>query len=358
VSIRAGVLYGTGTAGGNGNGTVYQAMKSGNNWFTLPISYLPNGGSGGHESSVVFGPDGHPYGTTVSGGQSGAGLVYDLIVPITICKTVSCFWKENDVYLFGPPPDGNYPGNGDLVWDQDGNIYGTTLQGGANGRGTVFELTYSGNSWTERVIYSFSGAPDGFLPDSGLFIDKNGNLFGTTISGGADNLGTVYELTYDSKLGWTEKFRYSFQNGTDGSVPFGGLVSDSAGNLYGASSDGGINGGGTIFELSPSGNSWTFTTIYSLSGAPGQDCGPAADLTFDDKGNLYGATYCDGAYSAGNVFRLTPGNSWTYTSLYDFTGGADGKFPISNVSIDGSGNLYGTTSAGGSGFGVIWMIAP
>jgi len=356
VTIRAGILYGTSSVGGAGDGTVYQTWKSGTDWFTLPISYFSSGGSD-PISRVVFGPDRHLYGTTQNGGPKQAGVVYDLTVPATICKTASCFWNENVVYEFRVPPDGNYPGNGDLVWDQAGNIYGTTLYGGVNNAGTVFELTPSGNNWTESVIYSFSG-PDGYLPGSTIFVDKNGNLFGTTIYGGANGLGTIFELQYDSQLGWTEKFLYSFQNGTDGSAPLSGLVSDSAGNLYGATIDGGINGGGTVFELSPSGNSWTFNTIYSLSGTPGPGCGPL-DLTFDDKGNLYGATYCDGAYNAGNVFKLTPsGNFWAYTSLYDFTGGADGKFPISNVSIDGSGNLYGTASAGGSGFGVIWMIVP
>lgn len=355
VTVRGSVLYGTSTVGGNGNGTVYEAMKSGNAWFTLPISYFSKGGSF-PLSRVVFGPDGHPYGTTQNGGPNGAGLVYDLIVPISICRTVSCLWTENILYEFEPPPDGNFPGNGDLVWNQNGNIYGTTLFGGASGAGTVFELTHSGNDWTENVIYSFSG-PDGSSPDSTIFVEKNGNLFGTTTNGGANNLGAVYELKYDPQLGWTENFLYSFQNGTDGRSPYSGLVSDSAGNLYGATGDGGINGGGTIFQLSPSGNGWTFKTIYPLAGTRGQLCGPS-DLTIDNVGNLYGATYCDGAYSAGNVFKLTKSeNSWTYNSLYDFTGGADGKFPISNVSIDEHQNLYGTASAGGSGYGVIWMIA-
>ena len=149
-----------------------------------------------------------------------------------------------------------------------------------------------------------------------------------------------------------------------------GLILDQAGNLYGASTDSGPGGGGTIFELSPSGGGWTYTMLYSFTGSRDYRCpnpnnqyagpGPWASLAMDGAGNLYGTTLCDGANKLGSVFRLTPSDGgWTYTSLHDFTGGDDGAYPLSNVIMDPTGNLYGTASAGGSkGHGVVWEIAP
>ncbi len=133
---------------------------------------------------------------------------------------------------------------------------------------------------------------------------------------------------------------------------------DASGNLYGATDSGGSGGGGVVYELSPSGNAWTFTVLYSLAGT--STCGPAAALTMDAAGSLYGTTLCDGANKFGNVFKLTnTGNGWTYTSLHDFSGANDGLNPVSNVTIDADGNLYGTT--GGDGYihvGTVWMIKP
>ncbi|MGC2111980.1 MAG: choice-of-anchor tandem repeat GloVer-containing protein [Candidatus Korobacteraceae bacterium] len=153
---------------------------------------------------------------------------------------------------------------------------------------------------------------------------------------------------------------FSFRNGNDGSYPYAGLIFDpSKTHLYGANSNGGTGGGGTIFELTPGANcSWTLETLYSFTG--GHQCGPWSILMMDSSGNLLGTTKCDGANGFGNVFKLTnTGSGWTYTSLHDFTGQSDGGYPISNVSIDGSGNLYGTASTGGSqGVGVVWEITP
>ena len=188
--------------------------------------------------------------------------------------------------------------------------------------GTVYELTPSGNGYTESVLYSFSG-PDGASPYAGLVFDNKGNLFGTTYRGGSNDAGTVFELTYVPGVGWTEHVLYNFQNASDGEYPFGGLIFDSAGNLYGTTIDGGSGGGGTVFELSPSGDTWTFKLLYSFSGQG--DCGPGATLTMDGAGNLYGTTYCDGIYNNGSVFKLSnTQNGWVYTSLHDFTGGTDG----------------------------------
>jgi uncharacterized repeat protein (TIGR03803 family) len=354
VTVRAGMIYGTTCCGGNGNhGTVYQITRVGANWVAMPISLFSNGGFN-PIARVVFGPDGHPYGTT-SDSPAGPGRVFDLIVPLTICKTANCFWKENVLYEFRGGSDGAYPGYGDLVWDQQGNIYGTTTAGGGSNFGTVYELTPAGNSYSESVLYSFSGA-DGETPLGGAIVDTSGNVLGTTLSGGANGAGTIFKLTKQGSE-WFESTLYSLQGAVDGSGPYAGLVLDSLGNLYGTTSSGGTGHGGTVFELIRSGDSYTFKVLYSFPSASG--CGPFASLTLDGAGSLYDTTRCGGANNLGAVFELTnTGNGWTYTSLHDFTGN-DGAYPISNVAIDANGNLYGTASTGGSqNLGVVWMIAP
>jgi uncharacterized repeat protein (TIGR03803 family) len=241
-------------------------------------------------------------------------------------------------------------------------MYGTT-PGGGSGSGVVYKMTKSGSGWTEQPMYTFSG-PDGAQPFAGVIFDNAGNLYGTTAQGGAYGYGTVYELSPTGN-GWTEKVLYSFQGGSDGSTLIGGLIFDQSGNLYGVNDNGGSGGGGTAFELTPNGDgSWTYHLLYSFSG--GSQCGPRATLDLDDAGTLYGTTFCDGANNFGSIFKLTPASPyWTYTSLYDFTGGADGSKPISNVVFDTAGNLYGTASSGGnmtnctnSGCGVVWQITP
>ena len=183
--------------------------------------------------------------------------------------------------------------------------------------------------------------------------------FGVTRSGGPQNYGTVFELKYVTGVGWQEIPVYNFTGSTDGSDP-SGVTFDGSGNLYGVTRNGGSGGGGTIFELSPSGNSWTYKLLHSFVGPPG--CGPARPLTFDGTGNFYGTTICDGDYTVGNIFKLSnTGNGWVYSSLHDFDGlkALLGAFPESNVTIDTDGTLYGTANAGGSNNnGVVWMIKP
>jgi uncharacterized repeat protein (TIGR03803 family) len=368
VTIRAGVLYGTTLCAqypnNCGAGTVYQVSRVGSVWAHTAISLLSVAAEN-PQARVVFGPDNLLYGTAALGGPHSAGGVFTLMPVATICKTANCFWPENVLHQFTGSPDGDIPGNGDLVWDPMGNIYGTTEFGGTSDLGTVFQMTKSGNGWNEMPVYSFTG-PDGLGPVGGVILDSDGNLFGTTAEGGLYGDGTVFELTYVDGIGWTETVLYSFQNQSDGWFPYAGLVKDSAGNLYGTTSDGGNEGGGTVFELSPMGNSWAFTLLYSFSGQQGHMCGPQASLTIDDSGNLYGTTMCDGTNSLGNVFKLTnTQNGWEYSSLYDFTDGPDGAEPFSNVTIDTDGTLYGTATIGGNsscnppyGCGTVWMIKP
>ncbi len=320
---------------------------------------------GATELRVVFGLDGALYGTTLYAG-AGYGTVFKLQPPPTACKAALCLWTKTELYQFEGDPDGAFPGYGDLTFYQ-GNIYGTTYNGGYSIGlgGTVYEMTPSGNDWTESVLYRFAGTPDGQLPANAVIFDSAGNLYSTTEEGGADGYGTVFEL-YPSGSGWSEKVLYSFQGGNDGSLPLAGLVFDQLGDLYGAATDGGTGGGGTVFKLTPSGGSWTYSLIFSFTGTTGGNCsrpsypGPWGTLAIDGAGNLYGTTCSDGAYGYGNVFELSPsGGGWTYKDLYDFTGGSDGANPISNVLLHSNGKLYGTTYAGGTQkVGVVWEITP
>jgi uncharacterized repeat protein (TIGR03803 family) len=157
-----------------------------------------------------------------------------------------------------------------------------------------------------------------------------------------------------SGSGWTQQVLYSFLNQSDGRSPYGGVVFDHAGNLYGSAANNGQNFGGTIFQLSPGNGGWTFNLLYSLSGR----MGPEASLTVDAAGNLYGTTYADGMHNDGSVFELSPSNGgWVYTGLHDFTGGNDGQGPASSVVLDANGNIFGTAYGGISFGGVVFEIA-
>jgi uncharacterized repeat protein (TIGR03803 family) len=321
-----------------------------------------NGGGGRFpQARPVLAPGGALYGTTLYGGQGlctefGCGVVYSLRPQQTPCRSVSCPWTNSLVYSFSGE-DGNQPGFVAPAFDSVGNLYGTTTAGGASFVGNVFQLTRSNGGWTATNIHDFSGPPDGEIPYSGVTLDAQGNVYGTTWMGGANNWGAVYRLT-SSGSGWTETILYSFQGGSDGGEPVGGLVFDQSGNLYGTTQSAGSGGGGTVFELSPSGGGWTLGVLYSFTGKNGG--GPLDTLAMDAAGTLYGTTYIDGTYGYGSVFKLTHHNgSWSYTDLHDFTNGEDGGNPIGGASLDANGNLYGTASGGGTaGVGVVWQITP
>ena len=360
-----GNLYGTASSGGNGYGTLYRLKRSGANWVVQPLYSFSLTDGSFPEARVIFGPGGILYGTTTYGGTANQGTVFSLRPPVSACKTALCPWAETVLYGFSGGTDGASPGYGDVLFDQAGNLYGTTSAGGlltcySGGCGTVYELTPSGGGWTESVLYSFGtgGSTDGVFPSNGMIFDSAGNLYSTTFGGGSlgvGGLGTVFQLA-PSESGWTENILYDFP-GSAGN-PSGGLIFDQQGNLYGVTTTGGSGGGGTVFELTLSSGTWSLTTLYSFTGSP--ECGPYGTLTMDAAGNLYGTTYCAGANGAGNVFKLTSTDgSWTYSSLHDFTGGSDGGYPTSNVILDASNNLYGTAVLGGSeGKGVVWEIMP
>ncbi len=340
-----GNLYGTTYTGGSyGSGSVYRLSPSGSSWKYSSLYSFKAGtdGVGPAFGSLVIGGDRALFGTTEGGGYFGTTFA--------ICN---CPRREVVLHRFGVGTDGAQPIGG-VVLDSAGNIYGTTSLGGAYGDGTVFEQKRSGNSWSESVLYSFTGGNDGTNPPAGVTIDAHGNLYGTTSLGGANGEGVVYELTR-SNSGWTETVLYTFEGSNDGQNPVGGVILDKAGNLYGTTFDGGINGGGTVYELSPSSTGWTFSTLYSFSGGYG---GPYNKLTLDDQGNIYGFTNADGVYGLGSVFKLAPANgSWTFTDLHDFSGGDDGAAPYGSLAVDSNGDIFGTTNEGGTqNQGVIFEI--
>jgi hypothetical protein len=253
-----------------------------------------------------------------------------------------------------------------------GMLFGTTLEGGANNMGSVFQMAppnNPGGPWKERVLYSFgSFAGDGTFPNAGL-LPAHPGFYGVTPSGGAHGRGIAFLVTPPGGGGggWSETILYSFNAGGDAAFPSGELVPDDAGNLYGPALQGGTNDLGAIYQLSPpvnQGDPWTETVIFSFDGSDGTL--PFGPLQFDQNGNLYGTTTGGGSLAGGTVFQLTPpaqrGAAWSESVLYNFSGGIDGGSPFAGVIIDNKGRLWGTASTGGNGRplpgGVIFRLDP
>ena len=356
---KSGHLYGTANHGGvNGYGTIFRMKPAGSGWTFTPLYGFKGGNDGGDPVDAVrVGADGSLYGPSPTPTGGYYGIVFNLKPAPTPSPSIFGGWTQNVLYTFtGLPANGANP-LGAIVFDQAGNVYGTTGSDGTCGHGTVYELTPSGSSWTLNLLYTFCAPGDGQLPESGVIFDNQGNLYGTTYGGGQDGMGTVFQLV-QSGTGWTENMLYSFPGGKDGGVPSGGLVFDPSGNLYGTTSQGGKNNGGTVFMLAPSHGSWTLTTLYSFTAANLD--GRSGNLVLDSAGNLYGTRKYEGMYGAGAAFELAHSSGgWTYTSLHDFTGGTDGGNPVDGLIFDISGNLFGTASKGGTNaYGDVYKITP
>jgi uncharacterized repeat protein (TIGR03803 family) len=380
----SGNLYGTTIFGGTsfeeggayGYGTVFELRpKAGGGWaekVLYSFCSLTNCIDGDYPSGLIFDTSGNLYGTTSEGGAYGGGTVFELT------PKAAGGWAEKVLYSFNANSTDGYGSLAGLVFDASGNIYGTTYFGGASGNGTVFELMPKADSgWVEKVLYSFNGGTDGNGVNAGLIIDALGNLYGTTSEGGTHYAGTVFRLTHKADGRWTEKILHNFgyYNGKDGSTPNGSLILDARGNLYGTTYFGGDRicdgyGCGAVFELTPkAGGSWTETVLHNFNANGKDGYYPQANLIFDASGNLYSTTYEGGGYicgyyTCGTAFELTPkaGGGWTEKVLHRFCSPAtcgDGIFPLSGLIFDASGNLYGTTAAGGAyGFGAVFEITP
>jgi uncharacterized repeat protein (TIGR03803 family) len=323
-----------------------------------------NDGKDGNQpfAGLIFDAAGNLYGTTSGGGRYGGGTVFELM-------PARGGWTYKILHAFGSTNDGSEPYAG-LIFDAAGNLYGTTVNGGVYGVGTIFEMKPAmSGAWAERILYSFNNnGKDGQNPYAGLIFDASGNLYGTTVYGGPYGYGTVFELKRQPE-GWAERIVHNFGNGTDGNGPYGGLIFDAAGNLYGTTAYGGASGNtcglprpgcGTAFELIKS-VGWTERILHSFTGAFDQDGSvPLANLVFDSVGNLYGTTSA-GAYD-GTAFELTPhSGGWRETILQIFGNNNITGFQLdSGLIFDAAGNLYGTTfyGTGSNCCGTVFELTP
>lgn len=329
------------------------------------VLHIFNGRDGANSfSGLVFDAAGNLYGTTQQGGNTGYGTVFKLT------RRSNGTWSETVLHNFHGPfgldPGGLDP-SAALIFDSAGNLYGTTFEGGVHGLGVVFELSPGADGkWTETVLHAFNGS-DGGRPVAPLIFDKAGNLFGTS-TGAPPRLGNVFELSRGSNGVWTETVVHTF-DGKDGSGPYGGLIFDTAGNLYGTSETGGAHKYfGNVFKLTPGRDGkWAETVLHSFSSKNGDGAYPGAGLLLDAAGNLFGTTFGGGLpnceFGCGIVFELTPGanGKWRETILHEFTGGADGADPLAAFTADAAGNLYSTTTFGGNpvcsaGCGVVFKL--
>ena len=307
------------------------------------------------QTALTPGPDGVYYGTTDSGGATGNGTVYELIPD----PAAGSGWTEKVLYAFSGVADGAFPSS-KLLLGRDGALYGVTGSGGAQGSGVAFRLAPPGDGqaeWTETTLHSFNGTTDGNAPFGALVADENGVLYGSTVAGGTGSGGVVFSLTPPAMGGaaWTETTLYSFQFGTDGISPTAGLFRDDAtGALFGMTSAGGLNGAGEVYRLTPpasGGSAWNKTTLYNFRGVSDGDF-PLGGLVRDRNGIFYGVTDSGGLSGWGTVFSLAPpsvsGKGWLETVIYHFSGRLDGGSPDSTLVLDTDGTLYGVTQAGGN----------
>ncbi|HZT43750.1 MAG TPA: choice-of-anchor tandem repeat GloVer-containing protein [Chthonomonadaceae bacterium] len=338
-----GNFYGTTGGGGpNGMGTVFKMTPDG----TLTTLHTFNGSDGSSPEGLVEGSDGNYYGATDRGGPNDNGTIFQ-ITPNGVFTSLYTF-----AGAYGAGPNG-------LTSGSDGNFYGTTRGGGPNGTGTVFKITPQG---ALTSLYSFSATngtqgtnADGANPNANLALGSDGSFYGTTYAGGTYGVGTVFKITPQGVL--TVLTSIPAGTNADGSIP-NGLIPGADGNLYGTAQQGGVNGAGTVFRMTPTG---TLTTLYAFSlpsaaGTNADGANPMAGLIQGTNGNFYGTTFAGGANGVGTVFQITPAGA--FTTLASF-GGVYGAHPRAALLLAADGNFYGTTSQGGAnGNGTVFKITP
>jgi uncharacterized repeat protein (TIGR03803 family) len=348
-----GNLYGT-TRGGQYDshkyGTVFRLSPNPDGSWTQSVLHTFNFSDGSDPcGKLIFDAAGNLYGATLQGGPQGWGTVFKLT------PQPDGNWTESVVYGFGL--EGRFPCGG-VIFDEAGNLYGTTGAGGDSYEGSVYQLTPNPDgSWTESILYSFEGL-NAIGPNGGLIFDRAGNLYGTT-----HYIGTAFKLSPKPDGSWTKSVLYRFHK-SHGEYPNGNLIPDAAGNIYGTTEGGGKHGWGVVFRLEPTPvGHWTERVLHNFGG---DAKGPAAGLTFDTAGNLYGTTQfggtdgCHDDLGCGTAFKLVPqpDGSWKFGLVHLFHG-KGGAEPITGVILDQAGNLYGTTSKGGQEkWGIVYRIGP
>jgi uncharacterized repeat protein (TIGR03803 family) len=360
VADHAGNLYGATSSGGNsacqgGCGTLFELTPNLDGSWTETQLYSFTGGNDGAfpETSLIFDQAGNLYGTTIHGGASSDGTVFRLSPPAAPGSP----WTETVLYNFVGDRDGYYCFGG-LVFDPAGNLYGAGFFGGRYGGGTVFQLVppVEGDAWSLNVLHSFQGIHDGLDPYGALILDRQSSIYGATHD------GKVFKLKSPSsgQTNWTLQVIYS----SSSQFSVGALLAGKQGALFGTSTLGGSANRGTVFQLTPpaqAGHAWTVSTLYQFAGGSDGEL-PLNGLIADRSGNLYGTTEGGGAFSAGTVFKLSPatqGQAWIETLLHNFAGGSDGAGPGAGLLFGKQGALYGTTQSGGSNNnGTVFKVVP
>ena len=308
---------------------------------TGTVLYNFSGGSDGAypHASLTSDGKGNFYGTTTNGGEYGAGAVFEL-------SPNGGSWDETVLYSFNGT-DGSNP-SANVIFDSAGNLYGTAQTGGSKEGGVAFELTPVGKRWKITILYNFPSSVNGSLPNTGLVMDSAGNLYGTTAGNDTQHDGTVFQLIPNGNKS-TEKVIYTYPRVGPN---YAGLTIDAAGNLFG------VQNQEKVFELSPNGGTWIATIIHGFTATSDIYGSPV----LDPAGNIYGTTQGGGAHGFGSVYKLTLGanEKWTEKVLYSFEGGSDGNAPRAGVTLDAAGNVYGTTSLGGpDNLGTVFaLVAP
>ncbi len=366
----AGNLYGLTSGGGAyGFGTLFELMPSANGEWTEQVLYdFTNNSAGQFWFGLAMDATGNFYGATYDTGGATRGSVFQLT------QSSGGVWTENVLHTFTGGADGGVPSG--LVLDRTGNVYGLAQSGGSSENGLVFQFTPSqSGGWTETVLHNFAGGSDGSSPwYSKLMFDDAGNLYGTTLAGGSaagcsvsGGCGTVFELRPGSNGQWAETILYTFGNIWSSTNYPSGVVFDSAGNLFGTTGEGGTHdwcnsGCGTVFELSPSRSGlWSESILHDFTGKM-DGSGPNGGVMVGATGQLFGSTLQGGAGGAGGIngtmFEISPGVSPTLKILYDFPF-SDGGNPYAGLTVGPLGSFYGTTNFGGSsGYGAVYELAP
>jgi uncharacterized repeat protein (TIGR03803 family) len=376
-----GNLYGTTSAGGLGNGVVFELVPNGTRWTeTVLYKFGSQTDDGANPiDRLVFDANGNLYGTTEHGGTQNTGTVFEL------SPASGGGWTETILHNFGSVADDGANPIAGLTFDDSGNLYGTTFSGGSvdactySGKtiscGTVFELSpVAGGGWTYQVIHDFSDVDDGYFPVAGLTLGPDGNLYGEASNGYTYGKGLLYSMVPGSDGTWTEKHLHPWGNvhegRPDGGYPYSSVIFDPEGHMYGTSNVGGTHGDlGTVFKFTLIPAGWDEMNLHGF-GDGTQGSYPEGSLLIDSEGNLYGTTYQGGTKGYGTVYELIPepNGGYGYGQLYNFTGKTDGAWPTASLVMDSLGNLYGTAPYGGNakycttatvpGCGVVFKITP